>query len=236
MSPENDIPGQDRRAPRSGRRHEDEVGVQRAEARVNSDRLASLEALAADYARMSRENSMKRISQRISYVIAGLAIFATLGLFVSNQNRIQEQSRNNAEAISRIDTEGVERRDQNCNILESQHLESVRGLRLTYDYLAGLTVAERQQPINRLLIAQLPQTERQARIDQAPEYCDEPGAAAEAKGAEPVGLPEPDPILPERPEALQKFLPKPTPTPTFDLRSPDARDAATATPTPTTQP
>ena len=50
----------------------------------------------------------------------------------------------------------------------------------------------------------------QARTDVAPDFCDEPGAKAEKlwrdshgkQGAPPVGLPEPDPVVPQRPAGI----------------------------------
>lgn len=197
--------------------------VVQAEVRVGLERLTALEKLASDYGRMAQENRNRRISARLSYLMVGVAVAVTIFFFIQSQNRIKEQTVANKAAVAQIEAEGADRRNQNCEILERQHAETVRSLKLTYDYLAGLTPAQRQEPLNKLLITQLPQTEKQARIDQAPAYCDEPGAAAEAKGADPVGLPEPDPVIPKRPEVLNKILhATPVPTP-FDMRNPDNR-------------
>ena len=108
----------------------------------------------------------------------------------------------NGNTIDRIEREGIERRDQTCTLFETDHLQDAQRLARTYQYLDNLTPAQRREPLNQALVAQLPETEAEARSDSAPPYCDEPGAEAEKNGAEPVGLPEPDPILPERPASL----------------------------------
>ncbi len=93
----------------------------------------------------------------------------------------------------KLEDEGAGRRSQSCELFEAGHLADVKGLRRTYGYLAGLSTEQRAEPLNRLLLRVLPETEREARIDRAPAYCDEPR----------IGLPEPDPVLPERPAALR---------------------------------
>lgn len=90
------------------------------------------------------------------------------------------------------DREGVERRDQSCRLFEGQHLADVRRLRRTYRYLLSLSATEREMALNQFVLRSLPQTEREARLDRAPDYCDEPG----------VGRSEPDPVIPHRPAQL----------------------------------
>lgn len=85
-----------------------------------------------------------------------------------------------------------ERIDQSCTLFERDHLTDVQRLRNTYRYLAQLRPSEVDQPLNRFVIRALPETEREARQDTAPRYCDEPG----------LGLPEPDPVIPQRPQNL----------------------------------
>jgi hypothetical protein len=189
-------PATDRRGEEPGRRAVDDDTVQKATEVVNSARLAALEKLAADYARMARDSSMKRISAKISYLIAGLAMAVTIALFFANQNRLEEQTAANRATIVRIEKESADRRNQNCEILEKQHLESVRSLKLTYNYLGQLSPAERHESLNRLILAQLGQTERDAVTSVAPDYCYEKG----------VGLATPKPKMPERPPALTKFV------------------------------
>jgi outer membrane murein-binding lipoprotein Lpp len=104
------------------------------------------------------------------------------------------------------EAEGRERRDQQCELFERQHLDDVKQLRGTYKYLLRLPPSELRaptNPLNEAVILQLRETERAATRDSAPDFCDEPGADAERRGAEPVGLPEPDPKVPRRPAALK---------------------------------
>lgn len=98
----------------------------------------------------------------------------------------------NAAALFLVVNEASERRDQNCELFEADHLDDVKRLRGTYRYLM-LPVAEQEPTLTKLVFAQLPMLEREASADQAPAYCDEEG----------VGLPEPDPKVPERPEVLR---------------------------------
>lgn len=95
--------------------------------------------------------------------------------------------------FARLDGESAIRTDQVCRLFETDHLADVTRLRNTYAYLDALPAKERGAPLNRALLRQLPQLEDEAGTDQAPEFCDEPG----------VGLPEPDPVLPKKPESLK---------------------------------
>lgn len=95
--------------------------------------------------------------------------------------------------VLRLGSESDERADQTCQIFEGQHLADVRQLRDTYRYLLQLSPVEKRDGINRYVIGRLPETEKRARTDTAPEFCDDDG----------VGLPEPDPEVPERPRALR---------------------------------
>lgn len=85
-----------------------------------------------------------------------------------------------------------DRLDQSCTIFEMHQKDDVDALSRTYRYLAGLSGGELAQPINRAILANLPRTVREAQLDDAPAYCDEPGR----------GLPEPDPRVPDRPVGL----------------------------------
>lgn len=87
-----------------------------------------------------------------------------------------------------------EARDQTCYSLEREHKAEVHGLKITYQYLDGLTIDQRKTPINRLVVQQLPQTTATATEDPAPEFCDG-GSLFHGE----LGLPEPDPVIPTPP-------------------------------------
>lgn len=91
-------------------------------------------------------------------------------------------------AISSFKKESFQRRDDSCEISEREHLTDVKALRQTYKYIDSLKPDEVKDTLNQFIIANMPQTEQNARIDVAPEYCDEPH----------IGLPEPDPVLPKK--------------------------------------
>jgi hypothetical protein len=90
------------------------------------------------------------------------------------------------------------RRDQACRGLELGHRQEVRQLRRTYRFYLDPPPSFRDLLSNPLVAQQLREDERAAQSDQdqygvfVPKYCDEPG----------VGLPEPDPKVPERPPEL----------------------------------
>lgn len=97
------------------------------------------------------------------------------------------------QSVNDIERESVERRDQNCKIFETEHRREIKRLTDTYRYLVALPDAERGATINRFVLANLPNLEADARLDNAPAYCDKPD----------VGLPEPDPRIPPRPKSLK---------------------------------
>jgi hypothetical protein len=84
------------------------------------------------------------------------------------------------------------RRDQSCKLTETAQLKKVESLENTYRYLSALTTEERATTLNRFIFQGLRKQEQEARIDSAPKFCDEPG----------IGLPEPDPPIPARPQNL----------------------------------
>jgi hypothetical protein len=94
--------------------------------------------------------------------------------------------------LTNFKREAEERRHETCLINERKQRMDVDALQRTYEYLAGLSAEQLAQPLNRAVLAQLPRTVREAQVDDAPRYCDEPG----------VGEPEPDPRLPVAPENL----------------------------------
>lgn len=194
------------------------VPVMRAEASdaehaVTAERVTRLEEVEVHRAEQIQHRRNKRISAALSYLMLGIATGVIILWVVTQQNRLEQLSRDNQTAIVRIERESAERRDQNCTILEGQHLESITQLERTYDYLAGLSDEDARSSINQAVLVGLANTEREAKIDQAPPYCDEPGEKAEKEyedsggrsGAPPVGLPEPDPKIPERPERVDEL-------------------------------
>lgn len=106
--------------------------------------------------------------------------------------------------FTKLSDEGAERRDQSCRLFESDHLADVTRLERTYEFLGR---QRRPSSLVREVVRGLPELEREARLDRAPAYCDEPGAAAERAGENPVGLPEPDPVLPA-PRSFEHLLKK----------------------------
>jgi hypothetical protein len=91
--------------------------------------------------------------------------------------------------VKQVKQESTERRDQTCVIFERQAQAAVDQVVATYKYIAGLKPHELAEPLNQAVLAQLPQTVANANNSEAPPYCDQPG----------VGLPEPNPQLPNPP-------------------------------------
>lgn len=118
------------------------------------------------------------------------------------------------DSIAQIREEGTERRGQICLQAEREHLNSVNSLKNTYLYLLNLSTEERGSTFNRFIIAQVPRTEDEANNDVAPDFCDEPGVEAEKlyertggkEGSPPIGLPEPDPVVPKRPKRVDELI------------------------------
>lgn len=140
--------------------------------------------------------------------VAVAAIYSSGRTFdLARENRvILERTQTNQ---ARIEAEGIERRHQICLGDEREHAVNVERLGNTYRYLAELSDAELEAArrgegdlLNRFVLANLPETEEQAAIDSAPGFCDEAN----------IGLPEPDPVVPRRPERLDRYAPQPAPT------------------------
>ena len=106
------------------------------------------------------------------------------------------------QAITRIAEEGKERRGQICLSFETTHLNEVQRLTDTYRFLRNLPESERDTTLTKAIVQNLPQLERDAKSDQdsdgifVPGYCDDKG----------VGLPEPDPVVPERPKEVDDLV------------------------------
>lgn len=89
--------------------------------------------------------------------------------------------------------ESAERIDQICLVFETQHLDDVKSLAQTYDYLVALPESEKRLTLNKFILLLLPMREEEANTDIAPPFCDKPNR----------GLPEPDPVVPKRPAELK---------------------------------
>lgn len=139
----------------------------------------------------------------VSTVVNLIAVFVlAVGSFGVVRNALniddtQEALEKAEDALREIRLETVERVEQDCLKEERDHLKDVKNLRRTYRFLLGYPVSAHDDPLYVALIQTLPQTESAARTDNAPPYCDRPN----------VGLPEPDPVIPERPKALGSQLP-----------------------------
>lgn len=94
-------------------------------------------------------------------------------------------------AVLSFQHESADHRDQLCLHDERQQGYAVDRLRSTYGYLVELTAAQRREPVNQLVLRTLPGLEREAR-ERVPGFCNE----------DDVGLPEPDPVIPERPAGI----------------------------------
>lgn len=117
--------------------------------------------------------------------------------------RAANTARVNSVTIRQFIAESRARRDENCRIQEYEQAREVEDLRRTYEFLPKLIARDPDSVLVAASIQALPSLEEKARVDNAPGYCDEPGAAAEKRGAPPVGLPEPDPVIPKRPRSLR---------------------------------
>jgi hypothetical protein len=117
----------------------------------------------------------------VSLVVASAAFFAAVVLFALVMNVINE-----------AEMERAERTDAACAINEGKQADDIRSLKLTYEYVLSLTARQRREPINALIIRELPRVRQDATTDDAAPFCDEPG----------VGLKEPDPKVPPIPKGL----------------------------------
>lgn len=152
--------------------------------------------------------AVRKFSNRVYVILAFIAVVSVASGVVSVVLLFRDHDRavataklasDNRDAVAQIQAEGRDRRSQTCSTFESEHLQEVRQLSGTYAYLLALTPAERRSTLNRFVVKQLPELERNARSDsdnfgvRVPPYCDAPN----------VGLPEPDPVAPKRPKSLR---------------------------------
>lgn len=148
--------------------------------------------------------SWRRISAA-ALLVASVSIAVTAVLFwqaKENRDAIRHNVAKIAQTTRRLDSQAAKERsaerarladtaqrlDQTCTLFEGDHKADVEGLKLTYRYLRDLPEDEWRLAINQLIVRQLPMTEREARTDRAPDFCDDPGR----------GLKEPDPVLPKK--------------------------------------
>lgn len=107
-------------------------------------------------------------------------------------------------SIALLAREGHMREDGQCASFERDHLEEVRAVATAYAYFQTVEPEDYDTAIFRFAVRQLPIIEAAANSDEAPNYCDKPG----------VGLEEPDPVVPPRPQRLNRLpLPDPPPPP-----------------------
>jgi hypothetical protein len=92
-------------------------------------------------------------------------------------------------ALYLVVVDSTERRDQMCQLFEADHLADVNRLERTYRFLSS-PAARDDEALLQVALVELPELEREARVDSAPDFCDEDG----------LGLPEPDPVVPDRPD------------------------------------
>lgn len=102
--------------------------------------------------------------------------------------------------INKQNATNRERRNDTCLGFEGTHRQEIRNLENTYKYLLSVPPAERRRGLSGFILRfSLPEAERAAMRDDdfdgvyVPHYCDEPN----------VGLPEPDPTVPQRPKGLE---------------------------------
>lgn len=102
--------------------------------------------------------------------------------------------------------ETAKRVNETCTINENKQLRDVLNLEKLYDYVLHLSKKDLRSSLNKAVVAGIPQAESDAETDDAPSYCDKPGVEAEAHGADPIGLPEPDHKIPPRPKKIDRLI------------------------------
>jgi hypothetical protein len=130
----------------------------------------------------TRQRTFWRFLVTLSLITSAAACLLAAGLF-----------RLNSETTDKINAESVERKQQTCTYLELQYRDDIHNLRVTYEYLLGLTGKQAREVINVAIAEQLPQAERRVLLSAPPPYCSEPH----------VGLAGPTPKVPVRPKELR---------------------------------
>lgn len=107
------------------------------------------------------------------------------------------------ETTSRLEGEVTERRDVGCIGAEAKHAEEIRDLERTYEILRDPPAVYKELLKNPLVIDSFRETILAAVNDEdtlgefVSPFCDDPN----------IGLPEPDPILPETPQYVIDLIP-----------------------------
>ena len=138
------------------------------------------------------------LGRLLAYVlVAAAAFYASAASFQLNEE--------NRRAIEQIEEQRISSRHQICLSNEREHLQSVNALKATYAYLETLPddafTPSAANAINIAVLRSLPEREAEANVDVAPAFCDETRS-----NGEDIGLPEPDPEVPERPERIDNLL------------------------------
>jgi hypothetical protein len=151
-----------------------------------------------------------RIGQYVLAIVgtlAALAAMVLLALGTAGFVRTTQLAQETHKIVVDARAEQRQRIDQNCYLFETDHLDDVTQLRNTYRFLeaarSSVNTADNTTVLYQFIVAGLPELEKRAHKDNAPDYCDLPGAKAEARGAAVVGRPEPDPVVPDRPKSLR---------------------------------
>lgn len=69
-----------------------------------------------------------------------------------------------------------EGRSSACRVFEGQYRTKALTIQRTYDYVASLTVSERQDKLNRAILQQLASNEQDLRASVPPDFCAQPGS------------------------------------------------------------
>jgi hypothetical protein len=133
------------------------------------------------------------------YSFERLMLLVLVVMYLAGFREIREESRNRANAVAAetreranaLRAENRERRDQACAISEHKQETDIMKLKRTYAYLLRQPreALEEKNSLPSEVVRALPQSEEEARTDDAPPFCDEPG----------IGLKEPDMKVPSRP-------------------------------------
>lgn len=132
----------------------------------------------------------QRIGSTLVVAIAlGIAAYAVHIAGKANDNAEEAVTLAKAQ-VRALALESLERRDQQCRISEQKQRADVDLLRQSYAFI--LHPPPGLADLVPIALAQLAKTEKDARLDDAPPFCDAPN----------VGEPEPDPVVPRRPKGI----------------------------------
>jgi len=157
---------------------------------------------------------------RPAVIIIGLIVLINAGMFfyfdakseksdkaiAAQAEDAEELAKQNARILTEFEQERNIRADQACNLFETDHLKDVQELKQTYKFLLDPDAVTENKALVKFIVLNLPRTEEEARLDSAPPYCD-----GTFPNGDDIGLPEPDPKIPERPKALDQLTKQITP-------------------------